>query len=105
MANQASFSTRQGFVRPKEIVFRDELPDELRQPIIDILRHSNSTAFLRERIERLFNPYGIDELPKRMSPIFVSTEEHKDPNFIEIKRVLLGCEWFQLFDLIEDIFQ
>jgi AbiJ N-terminal domain 4 len=105
MSNQASFSTRQGFVRPKEIVFRDELPDELRQPIIDILWHSNSTAFLRERIERLFNPYGIDELPKRMSPMFVSTEEQKDLNFIEIKRVLLGCEWFQLFDLIEDIFQ
>jgi AbiJ N-terminal domain 4 len=105
MANRASFSKRQGYVRPKEIVFRDELPDELRQPIIDILWHSSSTAFLRERIDRLFNPYGIDELPKNMSGIFVSTEEHKDPDFIDIKRVLLGCEWFRLYDLIEDIFQ
>ena len=104
MADQASFSERQGYVRPKEITFRDELPDDLRQPIIDILRQSNSTAFLRERIERLFNPCGIDQFPKRGSPIFVSTEEHRDPDFIEIKLVLLGCEWFQLYDLIEDIF-
>jgi hypothetical protein len=35
----------------------------------------------------------------------VSNEEHKYPDFIEIKRVLLGCEWFRLYDLIEDILQ
>jgi hypothetical protein len=105
MANQASFSNRQGYVRPQEIVFRGELSDELRQPIIEILRHSSTTPFLRQRIDRLFNPYGIDELPRHISGIFVSAEEHKDPDFIEIKRVLLGCEWFRLYDLIEDIFQ
>lgn len=105
MAKQASFSKRQGYVRPKGIVFRDELPDKLRQPIIDILRLSGSTAFLQERIERLFNPFGIDELPKCMTAISVSKEEREVPDFIDIKCVLLGCEWFRLYDLIEDILQ
>jgi hypothetical protein len=105
MDNDTSFSKRYGYVQPKGIMFRDELPDEVRQPIIDILRISVSTAFLQERISRLFDPYGIEELPKRTSPMFVSEEESGNPDFVEIKRVLLGCQWFRLYDLIEDVFQ
>jgi hypothetical protein len=104
MDRKATFSERAGYVRPREIVFRDELPDELRQPIIDILRDSVSTAVLRESIERVFNPYGIDTLPDR-NPLAVSPEEHKAPDFIAVKRVLVGCEWFRLYDLLESIFR
>jgi AbiJ N-terminal domain 4 len=104
MTNQAPFSERQGYVRPREIVFRDDLPEKLRQPIINILRRSISADFLWERIERLFNPYGIDDWPKPAAPIPVAKEED-DPKFIAAKRVLLSCEWFRLYDLVEDIYQ
>ena len=105
MARETPFSEHFGYVRPKAVIFPDELSDELRQPIIDILRRSASTAILRETINQLLNPYGIDKLPERTSPISVTTEENKDPDFIAIKRVLLGCEWFRLYDLLQDIFR
>lgn len=34
--------------------------------------------------------------------MFLTRDEH--PDFAVIKRVLLGCEWFRLYDLIEDVF-
>lgn len=104
MTDDTSFSKRYGYLALSEIVFRDDLSDEIRQPIIDILRRFAPTAFLRERIERLFNPYGLDPLPQRSAPIPLSQEENQ-PDFIEVKGVLLACEWFRLYDLIEDIFQ
>lgn len=104
MADQTSFSDRHGYLR-KDIVFRDDLSDELRQPVIDILRRSIPTPFLWERIGRLFNPYGLDPLPERPGPIPLVSEEENRTDFIAVKRVLLGCEWFQLYDLVEDIFQ
>ena len=105
MTRETSFSQRQGYVRPNQIVYRDDLPDELRQPVIDILRCSVPTNFLHERIERLFNPYGIDKLPSREGPIPVSPEESADTEFVALKRVLLDCDWFRLYDLIEDLFE
>jgi AbiJ-like protein len=104
MTEETSFSKRYGYLAAREIVFRDDLSDEFRQPVIDILRRFTSTGFLRERIERLFNPYGLDMLPQRPGPIPLSEEENR-PDFIEVKRVLLACEWFRLYDLIEDVFQ
>ena len=103
MANGAPFSKRQGFVRPKEIVYRDELSDELRQPIIDIIRRGASREVLHETINRIFNPYGLDTIPNRDGPMIISHEEDH-PDFTDIKRVLLACEWFRLYDLLEDIF-
>jgi hypothetical protein len=102
MAN-GRFSERQGYVRPREIVYRDELSDQLRQPIIDIIRRSASREFLRETINRIFNPYGIDALPKRDCAMTI-THEEDHPDFTDIKRVLLACEWFRLYDLLERIY-
>jgi hypothetical protein len=103
MANEATFSKRQCYVRPKEIVYRDELSDELRQPIIDILRRAASRAVLRDTLARIFNPYGLDAIPKREGPMAI-TQEESHPDFTDIKRVLLACEWFRLYDLIEDLY-
>ncbi|MBZ5724188.1 MAG: hypothetical protein LAP87_04260 [Acidobacteriia bacterium] len=47
----------------------------MRQPIIDILRRYSSAAFLWERIERLFNRYGIDDWPPPAEAITISKEE------------------------------
>jgi len=61
-------------------------------------------SFIWNRIERLFNPYGIDPLPNSTAPISISKEE--DPQeAIGSKRFLMGCQWFQVFDQIEDIFK
>ena len=32
------------------------------------------------------------------------TLEENDPDFTDIKRVLLACEWFRLYDVIEDLY-
>src|ERR1035437_7858834 len=98
-----SFSERQGYFQPKEISFRDELPVELRIPIFDILRRAVRSAFLWERIEKLFSPYGTDDLPQSSGPIAISREEDT-PDLISDKRVLLNCPWFRVYDIIEDIF-
>jgi hypothetical protein len=103
MAKETSFSERHGLVRPQEILYRDELSEKLRQPIIDILRESGRATFLWERIERLFNRYGIADWPPPAEPITISQQENA-PEFIAVKRVLLRCEWFRLYDLLEDIF-
>jgi hypothetical protein len=60
-------------------------------------------TFLWERIEALFNPYGIEDWPPVGEPISVSKEEDT-PEFVAVKRVLLRCNWFRLYDLIEDLF-
>ena len=75
MADEAPFSKRQGYVRPKEIVYRDELSDELRQPIIDIIQRAASREVLRETINRIFNPYGLDAIPTRDGPMITTDEE------------------------------
>jgi hypothetical protein len=99
----SSFSQRQGYIRPKEIQFREELPEHLRVPIYDILRQNLDSSFLLERAEKLFNPYGIGSLPAHIGWKLVAKEED-DPNTIAFKRVFLGCEWFQIYDLVEDAF-
>jgi len=99
----SSFSQRQGYVRPKEIQFTEELPERLRMPIYDILRNNLNASFLLERAEKLFNPYGIGSLPTHSGSILVAKEED-DPETIAFKRVFLGCEWFQVYDILEDAF-
>ena len=64
-----------------KIVYRDELHPKLRQPIIDISRRSFNSEFLWERIERRFNPYGIDDWPDAGEPIPIPKEEDR-PEFI-----------------------
>ena len=100
----SSFSERQGYDLPKAIRFRDELPEELRIPIYDILRRNLSPAFLLELAESILNPYGIDQLPRYTGALSVSKEEDI-PQLIAFKRLFLGCEWFRIYDIIEDAFK
>jgi hypothetical protein len=97
------FSERQGFIRPKTITIRDGLPVELRIPIYDIMRNYLPARFLSERVQALLNPYGIESVPRYTGPLAISKDED-DSNLINFKRALLGCEWFQVYDLLEDAF-
>jgi hypothetical protein len=53
-----------------------------------------------ERIKKLFNPYGIDTIPIYKGALEV--ERGESDAFGALKRVLLGCQWFHVFDVIED---
>lgn len=97
------FSRRQGYSRAKEIVYRDDLPVELRFPIFNILRNYTRSDFLWQRFQKLFNPYGTDDWPRASTPIPIAKEED-DPQLIAAKRVIVSCPWFQVYDIIEDIF-
>jgi hypothetical protein len=97
------FSERHGHVQPKKIAFINELPLKLRYPIFDLLQRYFPTAFLKERVQAILDPYGIDSLPRHSGPLSIS-KEHDNPDLIALKRVLLGCEWFQVYDILEDTF-
>jgi hypothetical protein len=99
-----SFSERNDFSRPREILFREDLPNELRVVISDILMRSMNPKFLLDRIERLFNPYGIDPLPS--APISVAISKTEDsPEGIASIRFIMNCKWFQIYDIIEDVYK
>jgi len=102
LSNQPTFSERQGLVATPEIKFHDSLPPELRQPIFDILRRYTNCAFLWERIEWVFNRYGISKYPS--GPPIVVTKEEDHPDIVASKRVLMNCKWFRVYDVVEDIY-
>lgn len=101
MTNELPFSERNGY-EPRRIVFREELDDVQRQPLIEIVRKSAPPAFLNERIGHVFNPYGTDQLPEGGG---VLNAGHGGEEFAPVKRVLLGCPWFRLYDFIEDLYR
>ena len=96
------FSQREGYAIPPDIKYRAELPTRLREPIVEILRQFVGSRFLLDRVERLIDPYGIDTMPGHIGSIPVSKSED-DPTSIAVKRILLGCDWFRIYDLIEDV--
>jgi hypothetical protein len=98
------FSQRQGYVRPRRIEFRDTLPAHLRVPLFNILKDSLNPRFLMERISAILDPYGITPLPRSKEPLRISKDEDT-PDQVALKRVLLGCEWFHVYDILEDVFR
>ena len=102
MPSREPFSKRQAVSRPKEIVYRDELPVELRFPLFDIVRRYIGAALLWERIEKLLNPYGTDVWPQSSVGIPISKGED-NPELIAAKRVFLNCPWFRVYDIVEDV--
>jgi hypothetical protein len=96
------FSKRHGLSPAPPIRFSADLSDALRQPILDILRESVGTAVLTSSIRRLFNPFGVTPPPERAGAVELSEAERK-ADFLPVKRTLLECEWFHLYDVIEDV--
>jgi hypothetical protein len=94
------FSERHGHIQVKQIIYRDDLPAKCRSPIFTILkRYANS--ILWERIQYMFgDPYAA---LSPSQPIPASQASHYD--LIEAQRFLQRCPWFQVYDVIEDIFK
>jgi hypothetical protein len=98
--NDAPFSVRQGLIITPAIQYRDDLPVQLREPVFQICRRYLPSAYLWERAQAILNPYGIAQMP-RGGPIAVAKEEDT-PDTIAFKQALLHCEWFCLYDILED---
>src|SRR5579862_4221504 len=95
----STFSERHGFVRPKDIKYREDVPEHLRRPICDILVEAVRAKVLVDAAHRLFDPYGLGSLPGYGFPVIGGTEDDATEEF---KRIVQGCTWFQTFDVIED---
>jgi hypothetical protein len=102
VSTSPTFSERHGLIATPEAKYHESLPPELRQPIFDILRRYSNPAFLWERLEWLFNPYGISEYPS--GPPIVITKEEDRPAIVAAKRVLMNCDWFRVYDVVEDLY-
>jgi hypothetical protein len=96
------FQERQGFVRPKEIVYREELPEKLRQPSLTSCGVRSTGLFSGSASRRCSILTGLMTGRRRSADNNIQEEENLD--FIAAKRVLLACEWYRLYDLIEDLF-
>ena len=96
-----SFSERQGFTNPpKEIRFREELPIELRQPVLDIVKRYCSDSLLREVVTDLFDPYGIEPPKEFRQPI--QSIYGESAVALDVRRFFLYCSWNTLYDIIEE---
>jgi AbiJ N-terminal domain 4 len=98
---QVPFSVRQGLIANPAIRFRDNLPVPLREPIFQICRRYVPAAFLWERVQAILNPYGIGDTPR--GAVTVAKEED-NPNTIAAKQAVLHCEWFRVYDIVEDLY-
>ena len=97
-----SFSQRHGYIKPpREVRFRDDLPIELRQPIIQILHERVPVAALHEAVTCLFNPYGLDFLPELAIPIQAQVGESQES--MDFRRFFLHCPWYHAYDVIEEV--
>jgi hypothetical protein len=56
-----------------------------------------------ERAAHLFDRFGLSPLPTYRGTIQIGKDED-DPETISLKRFILACDWFQIYDLVEDIF-
>jgi len=99
----ARFSERQGIPRSVEIKYRNDLPEHLRLPIYEILRETSGGPYLLGRARHLFDRFGVTPLPLYAGAIAAAKDED-NADTITFKQFMLGCEWFQIYDLIEDVF-
>jgi hypothetical protein len=99
----ARFSERHGISRSVEIKYREDLPEQIRLPIYEILRETSGASYLLGRARYLFDRFGVTPLPLYTGTIAAAKDED-DVDTITFKRFILGCEWFQIYDLIEDVF-
>lgn len=95
------FSERHGLNPQKEILYRNDIPDELRSPVIAILAEFIPTAFIFERLDRIFNPFGLDPL---RNPSTADADTEANQNTAVIQQVLSACPWFRVLDAIEDLY-
>lgn len=109
------FSEREGFVQPKGIRYRDELPYRLRTPIIDLARRRTGLPWLRKIVSAELDPYGlgIEQTPIPMRapstpsvPVrFDQSQSYSDGNLQAIHDYIAQCLWFRVYDVVEAVYK
>jgi len=95
-----SFSARNGYSAPrKEILYREDLPQELRRPIVKILRSYIPEAVLREVQKQISDPYGLSSA-LNFAPLEFQRDESDDA--FQFRRFMQYGPWFQVYDIIEE---
>ena len=97
------FSKRYGYDPPREITFREELPANLRPPIIEIVGRYFSDADVTAAIGKLLDPYGLEPSKLAVLEAEVGPPSRGVAPVSGTKTYLLNCPWFQVYDVIERI--
>lgn len=112
----APFSERQGFMQPKGIRYRDELPYALRVPIIELARKRTGARWLRYLVSGVLDPYEIAaNQPPESGPMARRSQgpvqftpplrTYDNPDLQAAHDNIAGCPWFRVYDVIEAIYQ
>lgn len=97
-----SFSQRHNYAKPPAITVREELPEKLRAPIVDIAAQSAGSVKLLQIAESVLNPYGLVP-PEPIHPIAALWSG--DEKLLAARKKVNDCQWFQVYDLVEAIYR
>jgi hypothetical protein len=102
-----SFSERHNFVQPKGIRYRDELPAELRLPIVDLAGRWISSEALLKMVTAVLDPYGIE--PKTpFRSLFNRSPQASSPTgdaaLDATRKAITECSWPRVYDIVEFIY-
>jgi len=113
-----SFSERHGFLRSKSIRYREELPSNLRGPIIDLAVGRIGSAALLQIVTNVLDPYGIEpplllisSPPISQSPFSMSQPPRRlmrvsgDATLDSVREAIDECHWYRVYDVVESIYQ
>jgi hypothetical protein len=99
------FSESHGFVQPKGIRYRDELPSNLRRPIIDLAARRVGLASLLGIVAQVLDPYGIE--PKPLVAISANRARglikipSGDAALDSVRDTMDECPWYRVYDIVE----
>ena len=95
------FSRRRGYRSDPPIEFVEELPKNLRSPILDIaVRHVASKPLL-DIVTRVLDPYGTNPKKSGSSTVFFV----RDRNLLEAREAVSICPWYSVYDITEALYR
>jgi hypothetical protein len=83
-----SFSDRHKYAQTPEISVREELPSKLRRPLVDIAVRRAGSKALRQIIESVLDPYGIDAKPPSQAAVWDSMFGAGDKDLIAARELI-----------------
>jgi hypothetical protein len=86
------FSVRQGYVQPRPIVHREDLPESVRMPIYRILKKYLKDEQLSETLTSILKPYAEYE---EQNLIWAMSEP------MDVEAAFRRTEWFYVYEVIE----
>ena len=92
------FSKRNQYIQPPEISVREELPPKLRRPLADIAARRVGAEALRQIVENVLDPYGLNPQQSRADGWF-----YVDTDLIAARERIDACSWFHVYDIMEAV--